>query len=71
MITSATHSTDVYVSEHRSGAIPSLTLAPGGKERSVMRRHFPVLRPFGITPNRLTWHGGREGRSAGENGPNM
>ena len=44
--TVATSSTDVY-------AKVSLMLSPSGYERSVIRRHSPVLWRFSITPNRL------------------
>lgn len=40
-IISATWSMEVYVSEHKSGSMPSLTLTPGGKDMSVIRHHFP------------------------------
>ena len=39
-------------------AMPSLTLCPCGNDRSVIRCHFPVLWPLGITPKRLMCSGG-------------
>ena len=32
------------------GSMPSLTLHLGGKDRSVINRHFPGLDRLGITP---------------------
>jgi len=43
-----------------SGSTSSFALRPGGKERSVISRHLPVLWPLGMTLNRLTWRFGRE-----------
>ena len=51
--------------------MPSFTLSPGGNDRSVMSLHFPVFRPFGMTPKRLMWHGGRDTWTDTENGPSM
>ena len=48
--------TVVYDREQKEGSVPSLTLVPRGKEISF---HFPVLWPFGITPNLLMCSGGR------------
>ena len=39
----AISSTETYDREQSSGSIPSFALALGGKERSVMSLHFPVL----------------------------
>ena len=47
--------------------MPSLTLWPWGKERSVMRRHLPVLWPLGIILKRFICNGGRCEMSS--NGP--
>ena len=48
-----TVSTDMYDKEQRVGSIPSLTLRPDGKERSVMSLHFPGVWPLGTTPSWL------------------
>ena len=48
--TTATLSIDTYDSEQRAGSMPSLTLYPGGKDKSVIRRHLPVVCPLGTTP---------------------
>ena len=62
-------STEMYDNEQSSGSMPLFTLSPGGCDRSVIKRHFPVLWPFGITPKRLTWRAGRMPRSFGAKGP--
>ena len=67
----ATSSTVVYTIEQRAGSIPSLTLLPGGKDRSVMSLYLPVLWPLGTTPNLLIWRGGNLPSSASEKGPSM
>ena len=54
----AISSTDTYDREHKTGSMPSLTLAPIGKDRSVINLHLPVLWPLGITPKQLIWRGG-------------
>ena len=41
-----------YFNEHIS---ESMTLKPGGSNKSSMSRHFPGWDLFGITPKRLTW----------------
>ena len=48
-----TVSTDTYDKEQRVGSIPSLTLRPDGKERSVMSLHFPGVWLLGTTSSRL------------------
>ena len=48
----ATVSTDAYDSEQRAGSMPSLTLRSGG---NVVKRHIPVMWPFGMTPKLLMW----------------
>ena len=69
--TAATCSTLEYMSEHRLESIPSLTLSPGGYDKSVISRHFPELWPLGFTPNRLTCNGGSCGMRAGGKGPSI
>ena len=44
-MTVTTASTNTYTSEHNSGVMLLFTLEPGVNNRSVMRRHFPVLWP--------------------------
>ena len=55
--------------EQTSGSMPSFTLPPGGKDRSVIRRHFPELWPFGITPTQLMCRYGMVHESG--HGPSM
>ena len=43
------------------GPRASLTLCPGGNDRSVISLHFPVLWPFEMTPNLLMCDGALEG----------
>ena len=38
--------------------MPSLTLIPGGADKSRISLHLPGLFRLGITPNRLMWMGG-------------
>ena len=59
----------MYDSEQSSASMPSFTLCPGGWERSVIKRHFPVLCPLGITPNQLICRRGRLRRSSGVPNP--
>ena len=49
----AMSSTDTYDKEQLFESMSSFTLVPCGCERSRMRRHFPGLLHFGITPNLL------------------
>ena len=51
----AASSTVEYFKEHISESMASLTLKPGGNDKSSMSRHFPGWDLFGITPKRLTW----------------
>ena len=50
----ATVSTVTYDSEQYHGLTPSLTLLPGGCDKSVISLHFPGEWPLGMTPNLLT-----------------
>ena len=43
----------IYDREQRAFGIPSLTLWPGGWDKSTMRRHLPGWCFLGITPNLL------------------
>lgn len=52
-------STVVYESEQRAQSTPLFTLFQCGKERSALNLHFPMLCPFGISPNLSIWRGGR------------
>ena len=38
-------------------SMPSLTLPPGGKDKSTINRHFPGRPRFGMTPKRLVCSG--------------
>ena len=51
--TDATVSSDIYDSEQCCGLTPSLTLPPGGCDRSVISLNFPGEWPLGMTPNLL------------------
>ena len=53
-------STDMYCSEHSTLLIPEFTSPPSGKERSVIRRHLPGVRPLDMIPMRLRWISGSE-----------
>ena len=46
----ATSLTLMYVRVVMSGSMPSLTLFPCGKDKSVIRRHFPGEDFLGMTP---------------------
>ena len=69
-IIAATSSTEVYKSEQMSDSIPSLTLPPCGKERSVFNRYLPMLWPLGIIPNGLMCNAGcRDGGTGSSSRP--
>ena len=53
-------STDVYWMEQKRESMPSLTLAPSGNERSVIKCHFLEVWPLGTTPSQLMYPISRE-----------
>ena len=57
-----------YLGVRSSASIPSFTLDPGEWNRSVNKRHFPILCPFRITLNRFMW---RECSTGREKGPSI
>ena len=64
----AARSTVKYAIEQRLGLMPSFTLLPSGKDKSVISLHFPGWYFLGITPNLLMWVFGAD--TAG-NGPRI
>ena len=59
----------MYDIEESSGEMPSLTLIPGGYDKSTIRRNFPGWFFFSMTPNLLMCTG--YWISSGAKGPNF